>query len=222
MQSLRSLLPALKSTNHNLSLEAPQEADTPLQAYQHWLNSVISSHINVPVEVIQVLADGKPEQWQRLLKTARSSLDAKSLTAVIIKLSQSDKIRKRWIQHFDEQTLFQLLTLVNKDLSIVAFDVLSIRSWIADSIHELTHHSKTSIRSSIDRLIWQWIWEASLTQTGLSFSAEAALRSILLTLSNHFQIEVTQLAHTMVNKRKHNSELINGSKNNERQHSSCA
>ncbi|AEX21820.1 contractile injection system tape measure protein [Vibrio sp. EJY3] len=212
VQSLRSLLPALKSTNHNLSLETPQDADTPLQANQHWLNSVISSHINVPVEVIQALADGKPEQWQRLLKTARSSLDAKSLTAVIIKLSQSNKIRKRWIQHFDEQTLFQLLTLANKDLSTVAFDVLSIRSWIADSIHELTHHPKTSIRSSIDRLIWQWIWEASLTQTGLSFSAETALRSILLTLSNHFQIEVAQLVQTMVNKGKHNSERLNGSR----------
>ncbi len=181
VQSLRSLLPALKSTNHNLSLEAPQDADTPLHAYQHWLNSVISNHINVPVEVI-------------------------------IKLSQSGTIQKRWIQHFDEQTLFQLLTLANKDLSTVAFDVLSIRSWIADSIHELTHHSKTSIRSSIDRLIWLWIWDASLTPTGLSFSAETALRSILLALSNHFQIEVAQLVHTMVNKGKHNSERLNGSR----------
>lgn len=212
VQSLRSLLPTLKITNHKLSLETPQDADTPLQANQHWLNSIISSHINVPVEVIQALADAKPEQWQRLLKTARSSLDAKSLAAVIIKLSQSDKIRKRWIQHFDEKTLFQLLTLVNKGLSAAAFDVLSIRSWITDSIHELTHHPQTSIRSSIDKLIWQWIWDASLTQSGLSITSETTLRSILLRLSNHFQLEVAQLAHTMLSKGNRDSERLNGSR----------
>ncbi|MCF7483158.1 hypothetical protein L3V31_15705 [Vibrio sp. J1-1] len=212
VQSLRSLLPAAKRSNHNMTAETPQEAHALPQAEQHWLNTVISSHINVPVEMIQALADAKPEQWQRLLKTARSSLDARSLAAVIIKLSQSGTIQKHWIQNFDDHTLIQLLALVNKALSSVAFDVLSIRSWITDSMHDLTPHSKTSIRSSIDRQIWQWIWDAALTQTGLSISAETALRSILRTLSNHFQIEVAQLAHTMLSKGKRNSEQLNSTR----------
>ncbi|MGY0615928.1 contractile injection system tape measure protein [Vibrio sp. FJH11] len=211
VKALRSLLPELTNSARKTSSVDSSEIHVFNKADQSRLNNIAAIHTEVPFEMVQALMDANSDQWQHVLKGNLARLDPKALACVIVRLSESNTIRSRWIKNFDEKTLIKLIALTNQQYEAFTFDVLSVRSWIVEAVHYLTNNSKTSVRSSVDRLVWQWLFNAVLSRIVQPFSAEAALNSLLRMLAKHYEIEITELAQAMLRTDKSNTSQFNGS-----------
>jgi hypothetical protein len=211
VEALRSLLPELTNSARKISSVDSSEIHVFNKADQRRLNNIAAHHTDVPFEVIQALMDANLHQWQNLLKGNQACLDSKALACVIIKLSKSDTVRSRWVKNFDEQTLIKLIAFTDQQFETFTFDVLFLRSWIVEAVHCLTNNSKTSVRTSVDRLVWEWLFNAVLSRIVQPFSVEAALNSLLRMLAKHYEIEVTELAQAMLSTDKSITSQFNGS-----------